>query len=135
MKRLSYTLLGDGSSDRLLEHVIDWALHQRNVNIEQRQWADFSRLRQRPSGLDERIRSALELYPCDVLFIHRDAERDSHGVRLTEIQRALPEAGLPHVPIIPVRMTEAWFLHDEDAIRSASGNPRGTVSLHLESAG
>jgi hypothetical protein len=28
-------------------------------------------------------------------------------------------------------MTEAWFLFDEAAIRQASGNPRGSVSLHL----
>ena len=28
----------------------------------------------RPRGLSERIRAAVELYPCDLLFIHRDAE-------------------------------------------------------------
>jgi hypothetical protein len=28
-------------------------------------------------------------------------------------------------------MTEAWFLHDEEAIRRACGNPRGRVSLDL----
>jgi len=35
------------------------------------------------------------------------------------------------VKIVPVRMTEAWLLHDEAAIRSAAGNPNGTVPLDL----
>ncbi len=30
-------------------------------------------------------------------------------------------------------MTEAWFLHNESAIRQASGNWRGTVALNLPS--
>ncbi len=35
------------------------------------------------------------------------------------------------VPVIPVRMTEAWLLTDESAIRRASGNPNGKVRLDL----
>jgi hypothetical protein len=36
-----------------------------------------------------------------------------------------------HIPVVPVRMTEAWLLADEFAIRSAPGNPNGTQSLDL----
>jgi len=35
--------------------------------------------------------------------------------------------------IVPVRMTEAWILHDEGAIRAAAGKPLGGVSLELPS--
>jgi hypothetical protein len=35
------------------------------------------------------------------------------------------------VSIIPVRMTEAWLLIDEEAIRAAAGNPKGKVALDL----
>ncbi len=41
--------------------------------------------------------------------------------------------GMPvrHVPVIPVRMTEAWLLIDEPAIRRAAGNPNGRNPLDL----
>jgi hypothetical protein len=35
------------------------------------------------------------------------------------------------VPVIPVRMTEAWLLLDETAIRQVAGNPRGRRDLSL----
>ena len=37
------------------------------------------------------------------------------------------------IPVIPVRMLEAWLLLDESAIRSASGNPNGRMPLSLPS--
>jgi hypothetical protein len=36
---------------------------------------------------------------------------------------------------VPVRMTETWLLIDETAIRSAAGNPRGTMVLNLPRLG
>ncbi|MFI5164662.1 MAG: hypothetical protein ACHQHP_05385, partial [Bacteroidia bacterium] len=36
-----------------------------------------------------------------------------------------------HVPVIPIRMTEAWLLINELAIREASGNPNGTIPIQL----
>ena len=38
---------------------------------------------------------------------------------------------IPHVPIVPVRMTEAWLLADAQVIREAAGNPNGTTLLDL----
>ncbi|WP_331716400.1 hypothetical protein [Micromonospora chokoriensis] len=35
------------------------------------------------------------------------------------------------MPVIPVRMTEAWLLLDETAIRQVAGNPRGRMDLGL----
>lgn len=37
----------------------------------------------------------------------------------------------PVVCVVPVRMQEAWLLSDESAIRSAAGNPKGIMQLHL----
>ncbi|HUT94205.1 MAG TPA: hypothetical protein VMY37_32390 [Thermoguttaceae bacterium] len=37
----------------------------------------------------------------------------------------------PAVPVVPVRMTEAWLLFDEKAIRRAAGNPNGTDPLQV----
>jgi hypothetical protein len=40
----------------------------------------------------------------------------------------------PHVPVIPIRMTEAWLLLDEAEIRRVAGSPNGKVSLGLPKA-
>jgi hypothetical protein len=128
---LTYTLLGDGTSDRLLEYPIRWALASMGVGIELGQWADLRHARPRPSTLTERARIALELYPAQLLLVHRDSEREPLDVRLAEIRTAVASVTDRYVAVVPVRMTEAWLLHDEEAIRRASGNPNGTVVLAL----
>lgn len=133
MKSLSYTLLSDGSSDRMLMPILDWLLFQHcpeyavNPN-----WADLGRLRKPPKTLPDKIRTTLDLYPCDILFIHRDAEKKTYDIRYTQITRALEGIeSPPSVCVIPVRMQEAWLLFDEKAVRRASGNPNGRSALCL----
>jgi hypothetical protein len=131
---LTYTLISDGSSDRVLIPVINWTLRQNGFGgpiVEQ--WADFRRIRQRPRSLRDKALQAMELYPCDVMFIHRDAERSSIEARTSEIDEEVRDIeGLPAViRVVPVRMVEAWLLHDERAIRAAAGNPSGTSALEL----
>lgn len=82
-------------------------------------------------GLYQRVIAALEYYPCDIIFVHRDAERESYDFRLNEITQELTNINIPYVPIIPIRMTEAWLLFDELAIRKAVGNENGTTQLNL----
>ena len=59
--------------------------------------------------------------------------------RIDEIRQGLEEAGqwkvMPAVCVIPVRMTEAWLLMDEGAVRRAAGNPHGQEALDLPSVG
>ena len=71
----------------------------------------------------------------DVLVVHRDAERQTVDDRLAEIRAALQSAALEWhlIPVIPVRMTEAWLLLDESAIRLVAGRPTGTEPLNLPS--
>ena len=135
MKRLHYTLLSEGSSDKMLIPLINWAVHRCDIGVDQVSWADLSQVTPKPEGLAERVERAIELYPCDVLFIHRDADREPLAHRIPEIRTAPANIDTQHVPVIPVRMMEAWFLHDEQAIRQASGNPRGKVALNLPSIG
>jgi len=83
-----------------------------------------------------RIRWSLELYPCDILFIHRDAENATLDQRVSEIDTAVQTARTnipvpPTIPIVPVRMLEAWFLFDISAIRRTAGNPSGAQALTL----
>lgn len=133
MSGLTYTLIGDGNSDRLLEHPIRWALADLGVVVEQGQWADLRLVGPPRSSLTERAQRALEHYPAELLIVHRDAERVGLEERIQEVRDAVRAVATRHVAIVPVRMTEAWFLHEVKAIRRASGNPSGTAALALPS--
>jgi hypothetical protein len=136
MTDLHVTLVTDGASDRVLLHHLRWLLAQNlrlTISI-QPQWADLSRLRQKPNSLLERVRSALDFYPCDLLVIHRDAEVPDPSARYHEIEATAQQLAMPPPPlvcVVPVRMTEAWLLFDERAIRRAAGNPNGRETLSL----
>jgi hypothetical protein len=137
MSELTYTLLAEGSSDRALIPILNWTLRELTVNRAiQALWADLWRLPVRPATLAERIEKSVELYPCDLLFVHRDGDREALTFRVDEITRALEVArargtALPVVCVVPVRTQEAWLLLDEMAIRRAVGNPNGSQELIL----
>ena len=137
MDELQYTLLSDGPADKALMPVLNWLLQQHVPNLPiQSRWADLRRLRQPPRQLYERILKSIELFPCDLLFIHRDAETASPEERRDEIEQAAIDAGIDNdvfavICVVPVRMTEAWLLFDVAAIREAAGNPNGTVPIYL----
>lgn len=135
MTLLTYTLVADGPSDRCLLPIINWTLANapfaEDLTIDA-QFADFRDAPDTPQDLTERIRRAVDEFPCNVLFVHRDAEREAPSRRRGEIEHAAQEAGVSRfVCIVPVRMTEAWLLFDEAAIRRAAGNPHGSVTLRL----
>ena len=134
MNRLRYTLISDGSSDRMLLPVLDWLLMQHSEEVFVPQWADLARLPRPPKGLRERLSVGLDQYPCELLFVHRDAEEKDWIVRRDEIQAALDGLETPPVVcVVPVRMLEAWFLFNAQALRRAAGNPEGRVRLSLPS--
>ena len=141
MKDLRYTLVSDGSADVALLPILNWLLITNGVKLAiQPSWADLRQLRRSPATLLERITLAIDLYPCELLFIHRDAENQDRQIRLREIQNALTHIGTqarlvvpPFVCVIPVRMTEAWLLIDEPAIKRAAGNASSTQHLGLPS--
>ncbi len=134
MKECCLTLLTDGRGDTALIHPIRWLLHAKLPGIPIKlEWADLARLPRPPKGLAGRIIAALDYYPCDVLLVHRDAEGDPREKRVSEIQEAMEEStpGIPYACVVTVKMQEAWMLIDEYAIRSAAGNPNGSVTLNL----
>ncbi len=137
MEELRYTLLSDGPSDKALMPILTWLLRQHVPNLPiQPSWSELRRLPTPPRELHEKIQKSIELYPCDLLFIHRDAETTSLEERLGEINQAVSNAivdrqMLAVVCVVPIRMTEAWLLFDINAIRQAAGNPNGTVPLNL----
>ena len=140
MPHVACTLLADGPFDAALIPILQWTLEaQPGIENASFVWADLSRLPRPPRDLGGKIVAALALYRCDVLFVHRDAENQPPERRRNEIRDAMVEARrawqvLPYVCVVPVRMSEAWFLLDECAIRQAAGNPNGAMPLTLPRA-
>ena len=131
MKRVSATLVTDGSSDRLLKPLIELLFDEHTDLPYQVNCAEG--LPPLAEGLKSRIESALELFPCDFLFVHRDAEGVGSAMRQQEIEKSWPTGVRTPVLIcvIPVRMTEAWLIANAKPIRLAVGNPHGTEVLDL----
>lgn len=125
------TFLSDGASDQALLAVLRWLLREHSTEPFQLEWADLRRLHRPPSKLVDRVPKALDLYPCDLLVVHRDAEREPMEKRHEEILDATRNIHVPVVSLVPVRMQEAWFLFDEHAIRRAAGCPNGREPLNL----
>ena len=86
MEALRYTLLTDGSSDMALMPLIDWLLaqHQPDLLIQPQFAQGLGRV---GHTLKSRLPAALLRYPCDLLFVHRDAEGPSAKLRPQESPR------------------------------------------------
>jgi hypothetical protein len=128
---LQYALSTDGAFDRSLKFPVEWAIqHLTDISFSG-DWVDPRVIG--ASTLEQKLAGAAANYACDLLFVHRDAERAVPADRKAEIENALRIAGVGthHVAVVPIRMTEAWLLIDELAIRTAAGNPNGTMSLPL----
>lgn len=130
MQRFTATLVAEGSSDQALIPFIESLL---DIHCAIPHVTTFAN--DIPKGaLSERIAKALFLHPCDLLFVHRDADRATVTEREQEIRTAALAAGKEiAVCMIPVRMTEAWLLVDPLAIRRAASNPAGSTDLTLPS--
>ena len=127
---LRATLVTDGASDVVLVPILRWLMSQLTPEGFEIQWADPRAFRERPRTLDEKLAAAIEHYPCRLLFVHRDSEGQDPRLRYEQIQGA-NRTGHSHVCVVPVRMQEAWLLHDEAALREAAGRPSGTEDLGL----
>ncbi|MEU6628828.1 hypothetical protein ABZ905_11110 [Streptomyces parvus] len=99
---------------------------------------ELDRLPNKPGhSVEDKLRAAQQLsdsgHAYDLVVIHRDSDREPPDRRRTEIAEAVAAVspGVAHVPVIPVRMLEAWLLLDQAAIREVAGNPNGRVPLNL----
>lgn len=142
MKELQYLLLTDGTSDVVMKVILDWLLNQLlkdthfingfHADPPPKKPASFQH-----GALSWRIHSGLFQYEdMDLLFVHRDAEKEDPQNRYDEVRDAVASLKLdkpPYVCVIPVRMTEAWLLIDEMAVRQAAGNPAGKIAIKMPS--
>lgn len=127
MKR--YALISDGTSDKVLLKIIDWTFQQFLGVETSGEQADFYFSPQKLKSLSEKIEFVVrEFDDIDFIVVHRDAEKETFEKRESEIENEVAKirASLSNrnvLPVIPVRMTEAWLLFDAKAIANAAGNP------------
>lgn len=136
MSLLKYTLIADGSSDKVLMNVIKWLLDDLFPSLpNEGKFADFRGLKNPPKKGDiaAQIARAGEYYPSDLVFYHRDAEIISKDIikqRKAEIYDAVGNAG-NIVCVVPVVMMESWLLFDELAIKKAAENKNFSGDMQL----
>lgn len=127
-------LLADGPSDLpLAEHLESLcAEHGREVEVTP---IDPRTLGAPNRTVEARLRFLLsQNADPDLVFVHRDAEARDPLERVEEVRHGAVSAGVSParvVPVVPVRMTEAWLLLDEAEIRRVAGRPGGTNRLNL----
>ncbi len=119
-RQLTFSVVADGGTDRLLVPIIQWAIHRLDPEVEILE-PEFVK---RTGSVTE----FLSLYVSDVMliFVHRDSESAGIEERLREFDSA---SRSDIVPVIPVRMSEAWLLIDGQAIARAVGASSSVVSV------
>ena len=134
MKIITATLVADGSSDKLLIPFIKLLFSEHAPADLAVRFNFAAGLPAIAEGLASRIRAALDLYPSDFLFVHRDEEGVGLMARQEEIERSWPAdvQGTALICVIPIRMTEAWLLTNSKPIRLAVGNWNGNGTIPLE---
>lgn len=129
-------LLADGPSDEPLGRHVARIAQRHGVELDVVA-PDLRRLEPAPGlPVPDRLRAVLSVDEAfDLVIVHRDAEGQDRQFRREEIRAGVDEVkpGLPSLPVIPVRMTEAWLLVDEAAIRRVAGRPTSTDALDLPS--
>ena len=130
--RIRFLLICEGSSDAALVSHIQALLIDCDVS-EADGTASF-----RGRRVSDKVRLGLQYHgSVNLLFVHRDADKEIPDVRYHEIRQGVSAAGYDRgwIGVVPVRMMEAWLLADEAGIRRVAGRPRGTEPLDLPAPG
>jgi len=126
--------VAEGSSDMPIADIVERLFFERGVEVRLRK-PDFSLLGKVPKDVRSRLQAGERLadQKIDLVVVHRDADNAGTTARKNEISNAAATlSSSPRVvPVIPVRMTEAWLILDEESIRFVAGNPRGRSPLGL----
>lgn len=119
-RQLTWSVVADGGTDRLLVPIIQWAIHRLDPDVEILE----PEFRKRHGSVVDFLGG----YESGVMlvFVHRDSENLSLQQRLREFE-AVTQPNV--VPVVPVQMSEAWILFDGAAVAKAAGSPASRVSV------
>ena len=132
---MTIVIVGEGTSDSALQWPVRWIFEELDFSGELEIHISHRSL-DKGAGLRGKIETAIKLFSPDVIFVHRDSDGESYDQRANEIATASDHFdSMKFVPLITVRMMEAWLLINESAIRIAAGNPKGNKPLNLPRIG
>ena len=118
-RQLTWSIVADGGTDRMLVPIIEWAIHRLDPDVEILE----PEFRKRSGSVQDFLRTCES--DAMIIFIHRDSEHRSPEHRLKEFDDVTrPDV----VPVVPVQMSEAWVLFDGTAIARAAGSRAAAVS-------
>src|SRR5579884_1436042 len=131
------TLVAEGSTDGALGPMLTWLLerHLPEADVETTHVLSVDELSGIAKGdINGRMRRAIDLYPCEILFVHRDADSEDDAPRHEEIRRATahldPASTPPVIAVVPIQAIEAWLMFHADALFHAV-RKRARVTLDL----
>ncbi len=131
---LSGLFVCEGTSDQPLADIVEYLFAERGRTLRLSK-PDFTVLRAVRRDVRSKLVAGARLMdaPFDVAVVHRDADNAGWEERRDEIEQAITLAGIECgcIPVIPIRMTEAWLLLDEQEIRDVAGNPNGHNAIPL----
>ena len=119
-RQLTWSVVADGGTDRVLVPIIQWAIHRLDPDVEILE----PEFRKRHGSVVDFI--GVYESRAMVVFVHRDSENLSLQRRLREFE-AVTRPNV--VPVVPVQMTEAWILFDGTAVAKAAGSPSSHVPV------
>ncbi|GIG28284.1 hypothetical protein [Cellulomonas marina] len=125
-RAITFFLLCEGTSDEALVGHIETLVVRQGV-------AEVIGISRSGGGsVQDKVQALVdEGATFDFVAVHRDADSRDGSTRRAEVHRALESVGVAGCPVVPVQMTEAWFIVDERAIRAAVGRPSGREALDL----
>ena len=119
-RQLTWSIVADGGTDRLLVPVIQWAIHRLDPDVEILE----PEFRKRRGSVEESLGACSS--GAMIIFVHRDSESLSLQDRLREFETVTrPNV----VPVVPVQMSEAWILFDGPAVARAAGSRDAEVPV------
>lgn len=129
--------VSEGPSDEPIAEIVEDLFSVAGVRLNLSR-PDYSRLEAKVAkDVSSRVLAGVELLGQlpDVVVAHRDADNVGASARRAEILEAVAgvDSSMYGIPVVPVRMTEAWLLLDEPALRRVAGNPNGRIRLELPS--
>lgn len=119
-RQLTWAIVADGGTDRLLVPVIQWAIHRLDPDVEILE----PEFRKRRGSIEESIGACSS--GAMIVFVHRDSENLTLHDRLQEFEAVAREKV---VPVVPVQMSEAWILFDGPAVAKAAGSRTADVPV------
>lgn len=119
-RQLTWSVLADGGTDRMLVPIIQWAIHRLDPAVEILE----PQFRKRRRSISEDV--AKYGTGSMLVFVHRDSEAMTLDERLREFADVTRQ---DVVAVVPVRMSEAWLLFNGTAIAKAAGSPSADVPV------